>query len=98
MDDVILSLTWVILIPIAAFFFNRLVNDLDTTTTRVSELEKELSKNYYDKEEIRENIVEPLLGKFSEIANEVKILASTVDQLHRDLLIKEAVDEAKRHS
>lgn len=60
------------------------VKDLEDTS---SEIEKRLLKDYYDREEIRETIYEPLSSDIKETRSELKALAGMVSDIHSDMAI-----------
>lgn len=75
-------------------YLNKLDQRLTTAETRGSELqtkintlELELNRNYYDKQELKENIVEPLLTDIKETRSELKLLAGMLNDIHQDMVI-----------
>ena len=50
-------------------------------------LEKELTKNYYDKQELKEHIVNPLFERFSEVDTQVKLMSGMMNDIHSDMAI-----------
>ena len=72
---------------LAKKYADTLENKLEKLSSDVVELEKQLSKNYYDKVEIREQIVEPLLKDMGETKSELKKLSETITSMSADLAI-----------
>lgn len=52
---------------------------------KVDALDKNLTRNYFDKDEIREHIVAPLEESQRETRSELKALAGTVNEIHQDM-------------
>ena len=50
-------------------------------------LEMELMKNYYDKQEIKEHIVVPLMDRFTEVDSQVKAMSGMMTDIHSDMAI-----------
>ena len=82
---------WMPFIALFGFFAKKYVDNvekkLDKVTNNLTQLEKELSKNYYDKVEIREQIVEPLLKDMGETKIELKKLSETIREMSEDVAI-----------
>jgi len=87
----ILKYIWLPTIGLLGYFAKGHLNKLDTrltlSETRVSELEKELGKNYYDKVEIQQHIVLPLQESISETRQELKSSIVLITEIHRDMAI-----------
>lgn len=55
--------------------------------TKINALELELTRNYYDKQELKDNIVVPLLTDIKETRSELKILSGMLNDIHQDMAI-----------
>ena len=51
------------------------------------EMERKLLKDYYDREEIRKTIYEPLSSDIKETRDELKDLSGMVSDIHKDMAI-----------
>lgn len=60
------------------------VSDLEDNS---NELEKTLLRDYYDKEELRINVVEPISKDLKETREEVKALTGMINDLHTDMAL-----------
>lgn len=89
---------WIPFIAVFSFFAKQFFNGMEEKTKELvnqqSELksalvvlEKDLNKNYYDKQEIKEHITEPLMDKFLEANTHVKAMTSTMNDIHSDMAI-----------
>tara|TARA_R110002096_G_scaffold101230_4_gene223901 strand:- start:43 stop:396 length:354 start_codon:yes stop_codon:yes gene_type:complete len=48
-------------------------------------LEMDITKNYYDKEEIKEHIAEPLLATIRETREDLKQFSTLLNEIHQDM-------------
>ena len=89
---------WIPFIAIFSFFAKQFFNGMEKKTEDLSkqhsalksalvDLEKDLNKNYYDKQEIKEHITDPLMEKFSEANTHVKAMTQTMNDIHSDMAI-----------
>lgn len=83
-----------VIMPIAGIVVGLIGWSAKKLDARVDELEKEseqmklkLLKEYYDKEEIRDNIYEPLSTDIKETRSELKALSGMVSDIHSDMAI-----------
>lgn len=87
----ILKYIWLPTVALLGYFAKGHLNRLDTrlalSEEKVSELEKELGKNYYDKVEIQQHIVLPLQESISETRQELKSSIVLITEIHRDMAI-----------
>lgn len=88
-------------------FYNSLKKELEESKKtdkaimeRLGNLETELNRNYYDKREIKEHIVDPLTKKLEEQENSLKSLTGMMTEVIQDLgILKYAMlgDEFKKN-
>lgn len=89
---------WIPALAIFSFFSKRYFETLEKKSEALSmkqaaieksiiNLEMELNKNYYDKQEIKEHIVLPLMERFSEVDNQVKVISGMMVDIHSDMAI-----------
>ena len=89
---------WIPFLAIFSFFarsyFNSIENKNATLSAKQSDIERsivnlemELNKNYYDKQEIKEHIVQPLMERFSEVDTQVKAMSGMMHEIHSDMAI-----------
>ena len=89
---------WVPFLAVFSFLAKQFFNNMEKKNEELSKqqvlireslvtLEKDLNKNYYDKQEIKEHIVQPLMDKFSEVDTQVKLMAGTMNDIHSDMAI-----------
>jgi len=89
---------WIPFLAAFSFFASRFFSSMEKKNEDLSKqqmlikesvfnLERELNKNYYDKQEIKEHIVQPLMEKFSEVDTQVKMMAGTMNDIHSDMAI-----------
>lgn len=100
-------------LPIAGllgWFFKSMMSDIkaelqqskakdEEITNRISRLETELTRNYYDKQEIKEHIVDPLTKRMEAQDATLKSLSGMMTELIQDIgILKYALleDEIKR--
>ena len=89
---------WIPALTVLAFFAKHYFHTLEKKNEALSKkqdeiekniinLEMELNKNYYDKREIKEHIVLPLMDRFSEVDNQVKVISGMMVDIHSDMAI-----------
>lgn len=89
---------WIPALAVFTFFAKSYFNSLEKKSESLSKkqadieksiinLEMELNKNYYDKREIKEHIVLPLMDRFSEVDNQVKVISGMMVDIHSDMAI-----------
>lgn len=88
-------------------FYNSLKEELEESKKtdkaiieRLGNLENELNRNYYDKREIKEHIVDPLTKKLEEQDANLKSLTGMITEMIQDLgILKYAIlgEEFKKH-
>ena len=89
---------WIPFIAAFSFFAKQFFNSIEKKNeelekqltlirTELVDLEKDLNKNYYDKQEIREHITDPLMEKFLEANNHVKAMTNMMNDIHSDMAI-----------
>ena len=94
----LLKFLWVPALAVFSFFakqyFSAIEKKNEVLSIKQEEIEKslvhlemELMKNYYDKREIKEHIVLPLMEKFSEVDNQVKVMSGMMNDIHSDMAI-----------
>lgn len=87
----VLKVLWAPVLALLGWFFKSKIAQLETNNqellNKVSELEKDLNKNYYDKQEIKEHIVEPLVKDMKDISAQVKLLSGMMNEIHQDMAI-----------
>lgn len=54
---------------------------------KINDLEKELIVNYYDKRELKEQIVEPMMKSIAQTQAELKVMAGMMNDIHQDMAI-----------
>ena len=88
---IVLKWLWAPVVAITGWLVRDKLKTLETDNKvlerKVHDLRQDLDKNYYDKQEIREHIVEPLQQGISEIRTEVKSLTGMVHEMHQDMTI-----------
>lgn len=96
--DLILRFLWLPLMGYLGFvskkFFDNMEKKTDTlsknqedTKESLVKLEMELNKNYYDKQEIKDHIVNPIMDKFTEVDQQVKVMSGMMNDIHSDMAI-----------
>lgn len=102
---------WLPLIALLGWFFKQTVGRLegdiekasnkdDLIIQRISQLENELNRNYYDKQEIKEHIVDPLTKRMDSTDASLKSLTGMMTELIQDIgILKYALleDEVKKN-
>ena len=82
---------WAPLLALLGWFFKSKITQIEESNhdlqNKVIELEKDLNKNYYDKQEIKEHIVEPLVKDMKDISAQVKLLSGMMNEIHQDVAI-----------
>lgn len=89
---------WIPFLAIFSFFAKQFFNGIEKKTEDLTkqqsllkaalvDLEKDLNKNYYDKQEIREHITDPLMEKLSEANTHVRAMTQTMNDIHSDMVI-----------
>ena len=87
----VLKYVWLPVIGMLSWFIKGYLNKLDTRLTlseqKVGVLELELTKNYYDKVEIQQHIVEPLQRSMEETKAELKTSSRMLTEIHQTMAI-----------
>jgi hypothetical protein len=94
----VLKFLWIPVLTVFAFFaksyFASLEKKNESLSKKQAEIEKnimhlemELMKNYYDKQEIKEHIVVPLMDRFTEVDSQVKAMSGMMTDIHSDMAI-----------
>ena len=94
----ILKFLWIPAFAIFTFFakqyFTSIEKKNEALSKKQSEIEKslmslemEITKNYYDKQEIKEHIVIPLMDRFTEVDSQVKAMSGMMTDIHSDMAI-----------
>lgn len=82
---------WAPVVGLLGWFFKDKIKGLETDNKslqiKVDALQKDLDKNYYDKNEIKENIVNPLVSDMREIRSDLKAYSGMVTEIHQDMAI-----------
>lgn len=97
-SNALLKFLWVPALAVFSFFakyyFASLEKKNESLSKKQAEIEKtiihlemELNKNYYDKQEIKEHIVLPLMERFSEVDTQVKAMSGMMHDIHSDMAI-----------
>ena len=68
-------------------YFNKLDDTLEEVDKKIGVLEMELSKNYYDKVEIQQHIVQPLQNSIADTRQDLKASSVLLTEIHRDMAI-----------
>lgn len=87
---------WLPLIALLGWFFKQTVGRLegdiekasdkdDMILERISQLETDLNRNYYDKQEIKEHIVDPLTKRLDNTDASLKSLTGMMTELIQDI-------------
>lgn len=103
----VLKFLWLPLIGAASWITKSYFDKLDKRLTQAEQSEKtlrdkivslemELTKNYYDKIEIKEHIVEPFQLSLAETKGELKAFSAILASIHKDLgIIKFRLGEGR---
>jgi hypothetical protein len=97
-SSTLLKFLWIPALAVFSFFakqyFASLEKKNDALSKKQAEIEKsithlemELMKNYYDKQEIKEHIVVPLMDRFTEVDSQVKAMSGMMADIHSDMVI-----------
>lgn len=97
-SSTLLKFLWIPALAVFSFFakqyFASLEKKNDALSKKQAEIEKsithlemELMKNYYDKQEIKEHIVVPLMDRFTEVDSQVKAMSGMMTDIHSDMAI-----------
>jgi hypothetical protein len=92
----VLKFLWLPLIGAASWITKSYFDKLDRILTeaersekalreKISSLEMELNKNYYDKIEIKQHIIEPFQLSLAETKGELKAFSAILTSIHKDL-------------
>jgi hypothetical protein len=88
---VIFKWIWAPVVGLLGWFFKDKLTNLEATNrdlhAKVEALQKNLDKNYYDKNEIKESIVNPLQADMREIRSDLKAYSGMVTEIHQDMAI-----------
>jgi hypothetical protein len=76
-----------IVVGLIGWSAKKLDSRVDELEEKSEELKLKLIKEYYDKEEIKSNIYEPLSTDIKETRSELKALAGMVSDIHSDMAI-----------
>lgn len=89
--DLFIKLVWIPAVGIIGWLSKSKIEALEQSNKdledKVDELDRTLAKNYYDKEEIKEHIVDPIVKDIREITAEVKHLSGMMNEIHQDMAI-----------
>lgn len=89
---------WAPFLLVFGFFAKRYFGDLEgklkaeekkstNLEAKIVALEKELIVNYYDKRELKEQIVEPIMQRILEQDAQLKAIAGMMNDVHQDMAI-----------
>lgn len=76
-----------LIVGVIGWIAKKLDSRVGSLESESEEMKIKLVKEYYDKQEIRENIYEPLSTDIKETRSELKALAGMVSDIHSDMAI-----------
>ena len=96
MVGLILKYVWMPLLAVLGWFTKSYFNKLDirlkaaedkevALEKKLVSLEMNITRNYYDKEEIKEHIAEPLLRTIRETREDLKQFSALLNEIHQDM-------------
>jgi len=76
-----------VLVGIVSWTAKKIDKRVSELESHSGEMERKLLKDYYDREEIRTTIYEPLSSDIKETRKELKDLSGMVSDIHKDMAI-----------
>ncbi len=95
----IIKFLWAPLLAIAGWLMKAKISAMESALKEAQErldmLQKDVDKNYFDRAELKEFIVDPLTDKLNQMEAEVKLQSGMVNEIHAIIKYKILGEELK---